>query len=67
MKSTLASTDSPTKSVDVQAEASDKAVILLTEALSELDRANAGTAVRARLQGIIDELANRPADESSTR
>ena len=59
VKSTLASTDS----VSAQAESSSHALALLSQALSELDRIDAGTAVRARLQGIIDELAGPPAGE----
>lgn len=59
MKSTLASTDS----ASAQAESSSQVIALLSQALSKLDRIDAGTAVRARLQGIIDELAGPPAGE----
>lgn len=56
MKSTLAASDPQADPVHSPAETSNSALALLAEALAQLDSVDADTAIRARLQGIIEEL-----------
>jgi hypothetical protein len=56
MKSTLAASGPQTAPVHSPAETSNSALALLAAALAQLDSIDADTAIRARLQGIIEDL-----------
>ena len=66
MKSSLATSDSSAGAIKPRAEALGRARTSLSEALAQLDSIEADTAIRARLQGLIDEIAGVEAGESTS-